>query len=319
MKKILAIFMIVSGIVFGKEVTVGLVMSAGGMGSGFNKMAYNALVKLKEEGKIKDFKYVEPNNQTEDTQFLKDFSHGDFDLVVGMGTEVQESLKAVQKLYPDQKYALIGATETVPNTSTVDFAEHEVSFLAGALAAMMSKTAVVGTIPAMDNHSFNRFVNGFRQGAKYVNPKIQVLNTYMPTSSSNPFNDPVTAKNIATVMHGRKADVIFHIAENSGAGVFETAKKEGFFAIGCDEDEDGKAPGTILSSVRVRIDNALYNLVDEMNKNGFKPGYRMAGLKDDSVSLTDFNYTKEKIGEENLKKLAEIKKLIGEGKIKISE
>ncbi|MGL4253022.1 MAG: BMP family lipoprotein [Fusobacteriaceae bacterium] len=320
MKKIFVGLLLLSFVVFGENIDkVGLVMSAGGLGSGFNKMAYKALVKLKNDGKIKDFKYVEPNNSAENSQFLKDFSGGDFDLIIGMGTEVAEDVQAVQKIFPEQKYAVVGAINEIPNTVTVDFAEHEVSFLAGSLAAFMSKEKKVGTIPALDTKSFNRFVNGFRQGAKYVNPEIQVINTYMPTSSSNPFNDPVTAKNIALIMNGRGADVILHIAENSGAGIFETAKQKNFFAIGCDENEDGKAPGTILTSVRVRIDNAIYNIVDNIEKSGFQPGYRILGLKEEAVSLTDFSYTRDIIGAENLKKLEDIQNKIILGEIKVSE
>lgn len=299
---------------------IGLVMSTGGLGSGFNQMAHEALVKLEKEGKISGFKYIEPNSVAEDIQFLDDFSSSkEFDLIIGMGTVVAESLETVQKKYPEQKYALVGATLPIPNTVTVDFAEHEISFLAGALAAMESKTGVVGTIPAMSNKSFNRFVNGFYQGAKYINKNIKVLNTYMPTSSSNPFNDPVTGKNIALIMNDRGADVIFHIAELTGNGVFEAAKERNFYAIGCDSDEDGKVPGVILTSVRVRIDNAVYKVVDNLINGKFTPGYTMANVKTEGVSLTEFKYTKDIIGKERLEKLEKIRKDIAKGKIIVTE
>lgn len=303
-----------------KKYNIGLVMSTGGMGSGFNKMAYDALEKLKKEGKIEDFKYIEPANVAEDAQFLKDFSNSKkYDLIIGMGSVVSESLREVQKKFPEQKYALISATDEIPNTTTVMFAEEELSFMAGALAGMMSKSGVVGTIPAMNNKSFNKFSNGFRQGAQYVNPKIKVLNTYLPTSSTNPFNDPVAGKNIASLMNDRGADVIFHVAEGTGSGVFKAAKQRNFYAIGCDEDEDGKMPGTILTSALVRIDNATYNVVNDLINGKFKPGFSIANLKNGGVSLTEFKYTKEKIGDEKLKRLKAIEKDIIQGKIKVSE
>lgn len=314
-KQILVVIMFLLSIVgvYGETEApkIGLIMSTGGLGSGFNKMAYDALIRLKEEGKISDFKYIEPNNVAEDAQYLRDFSNsGEYNLIIGMGTVVAQSLEDVQKGFPNQKYALVGGTTVIEGTKTVDFAEHEVSFLAGALSALVSKNEVVGTIPAMKNKSFDRFVNGFKQGAKYVNPKIKVLNTYIPTTSGNPFNDPVAAKNIALQMNKKGADVIFHIAELSGMGVFEAARENNFYAIGCDEDEDGKLPGVILTSVRVRIDNAVYNVVEELIRGEFKTGYKMANFADTGISLTDFNFTKEKIGEENLKRLEEIKNKI---------
>lgn len=305
---------------FGQErMSVGLVMSSGGLGTGFNQMAYAALTRLEDEGKI-DFKYVEPQNVSEDLEYLRDFSGSrEYDLIIAMGSVVAESLKEVVKDYPEQKYALVGATLDLPNTITIDFAEHEMSFLAGALAAMMTESKKVGTIPAMDTKSFNRFRNGFRQGALYVDRDITVINTYMPTTSSNPFNDPVTGKNISQMMIDRGADVIMHVAEGSGRGVFEAAKENGTFAIGCDVDEDGEMPGTILTSVRVRIDNAVYSLVSDLIAGDFEPGYHMAGLAQGAVSLTDFLHTRDIIGKENLEELQEIEDGIISGRIVVKE
>ena len=235
MKKLLSVLLVLlmcSIAAAAEKLSVGLVMSSGGLGTGFNQMAYSALEKLEDEGRI-EFKYVEPVNVSEDLEYLRDFSNsGEYDLIVAMGSVVAESLKEVVKDYPEQKYALIGASLDLENTITIDFAEHEMSFMAGALAAMMSENKAVGTIPAMDTKSFNRFKNGFRQGAQYVQGDIKVLNTYMPTTSSNPFNDPVTGKNIAQMMMDRGADVIMHVAEGSGRGLFEAARENGTFAIG---------------------------------------------------------------------------------------
>jgi len=302
-----------------EKINVGLVMSSGGLGSGFNQMAYSALTELEKEGKI-EFKYVEPSNVTEDLEYLRDFSaQGDYDLVIAMGSVVAESLKEVVKDYPEQKYALVGATLDLPNTLTFDFAEQEMSFLAGALAAMMSENNVVGTIPALDTRSFNRFRNGFRQGAQHINSEIVVLNTYMPTSSTSPFSDPANGKNISQLMIARGADVIMHVAEGSGRGVFEAAKENGTYAIGCDIDEDGKMPGTILTSVRVRIDNAVTNIIEDILAGGFTPGYTMEGLASGAVSLTDFDYTRDIIGSEKLAILKGLEEAIIAGEIVVSE
>lgn len=322
MKKILMVLftLVLWSVTLAEErLNVGLVMSSGGLGTGFNQMAYSALTELEKDGKI-DFKYVEPSNVTEDLEYLRDFSsEGDYDLIIAMGSVVAESLKEVVKYYPEQNYALVGATLDLPNTVTMDFAEQEMSFLAGALAAMMSDTGIVGTIPAMDTKSFNRFKNGFKQGAQYIESDIVVLNTYMPTTSTNPFSDPVNGKNISQLMIDRGADVIMHIAEGSGRGVFEAAKENNTFAIGCDVDEDGEMPGTILTSVRVRIDNAIVNIVEGLLEGEFDPGYKMVGLASGAVSLTDFNHTKDIIGKEKMIRLKKLEENIISGKIVVSE
>ncbi|MGL4392008.1 MAG: BMP family lipoprotein, partial [Fusobacteriaceae bacterium] len=156
-------------------------------------------------------------------------------------------------------------------------------------------------------------------GAKYIDKNIKVLNTYMPSSSSDPFNDPVTGKNLAQQMIDRKSDILFHVAELSGDGVFKAAKENNIFAIGCDSDEDGKYPGTILTSVRVRIDNAVYKVIKDFSEGIFVDGYTLANFNTGGISLTDFTYTKDIIGEKNLEALEKIKQDIISGKIKINE
>ena len=266
MKKwFILIFLLLSLGAYSKDkINVGIVFSSGGLGTGFNQMAYEGLKKAESEDLI-TFKYVEPSTITEDLVFLRDFSRdGNFDLVIGMGTVVAESIKKVATEFPEQKYAIVGGTITVPNTVTIDFAEQEMSFLAGALATMMSSNNKIGVLLGMDNRSFNRFKHGFIQGAKYVNKDVLVITSYMPTTSSNPFNDPVTGKNISNLMISRGTDVILQVAEGTGNGVFEAAKEKNIYAIGSDIDQDGEAPGTILTSVRVRIDNAVYSLTKEV-------------------------------------------------------
>lgn len=321
MKKLfMLIFLLLSLAAYSKDkINVGVVLSSGGLGTGFNQMAYDGLKKAEDEGLI-TFKYVEPSNITEDLVFLRDFSReGNYDLVIGMGSVVAESIKKVATEFPDQKYAIVGGTITVPNTVTIDFAEQEMSFLAGALATMMSDSNKIGVLLGMDNKSFNRFKHGFTQGAKYVDSDVMVITSYMPTTSSNPFNDPVTGKNISNLMISRGTDVILQVAEGTGQGVFEAAKEKKIYAIGSDVDQDGEVPGTILTSVRVRIDNAVYNLTKEVREDRFKAGYRQAGLADNGVSLTNFNHTKKLIGSNKLAKLDQMKKDIISGKIIVSE
>lgn len=321
MKKLfILIFLLLNLAVYSKDkINVGLVLSSGGLGTGFNQMAYDGLKKAEDEGLI-TFKYVEPSNITEDLVFLRDFSREDnFDLVIGMGSVVAESIKKVATEFPNQKYAIVGGTIIVPNTITIDFAEQEMSFLAGALATMMSNNNKIGILLGMDNRSFNRFKHGFTQGAKYIDKDVMVISSYMPTTSSNPFNDPVTGKNISNLMISRGTDVILQVAEGTGQGVFAAAKEKNIYAMGSDIDQDGEVPGTILTSVRVRIDNAVYNLIKEVRNNKFKEGYRQSGLAENGVSLTDFNYSKKIIGHDKLNLLDKIKKDIISKKIIVSE
>jgi len=320
MKRIVLLFLMIISFTFSKDVKkIGVVFSSGGLGTGFNKQAYDGLMRAKKEGLI-DFKYVEPTNPAEDLEYTQNFAEAkEYDLILGMGSVVAQSIKQVQKEFPEQKFAIIGATLDLPNTVTIDYAEHEVSFLAGVVAGMTTKTKKVGTLLGLDNKSFNRFKNGFEQGAKYMDSKIEVRHSYMPSTSANPFNDPVKAKNISNLLIDSGLDVIMQVAEGSGQGVFEAVKEKNVYAIGSDIDEDGKIPGRILTSVRIRNDEMAYKIAKELSTDELEYKYTRGTFKNGGISLTDFKYTKDEIGKKNLEKLAKIKEEIIRGKIKVKE
>ena len=295
---------------------VGIVFSTGGLGDkSFNDSAYRGLVKAKEELGA-DFKYVEPASPAEDEQYLREYAESGYDLVIATGFQMKDAAANVANDYPDKKFAIIDDIVELPNVKSLTFAEDEGSFLAGALAAMMSKTGVVGFIGGMEVPLIKKFQRGYEEGAKYINPKIKVITTY--TSSQNPFNDPVKGKENTISQIQQGADVIYHAAGGTGIGVIDAAKESGVFAIGVDSNQDGVAPGTVLTSMVKNVDVAVYDTIKEIKDGNFKNGQEVFGIKNNGVGLTDFEFTKDKIGEANLQKLQEIVEKIKSGEIKVN-
>jgi basic membrane protein A len=298
-----------------KPLNVGIVLSTGGLGDkSFNDSAYRGLEMAKEELGI-NFKYVEPASPSEDQQFLREFAENNYDLVVGVGFLMKDSVAAVAKEFPEVKFAIIDEIIDAPNVTSLVFAEDEGSFLVGALAAMMSKTNTIGFVGGMEVPLIQKFQSGYEQGAKYVNPKIKVTTLY--TSGPNPFNDPVRGKESAIAEYNQGADVIFHAAGGTGTGVIEGCKSKGIFAIGVDSNQDYVAPGTVLTSMVKYVDNAVFATVKDVQEGTFKAGTNRFGVANDGVGITELEFTKDIIGEEKISKLEQIKKDIIDGKIKL--
>ena len=209
--------------------------------------------KAKAELGIKFSEYEPKNAESEAKEALEKFAEtGEYDLIIGVGFTMKESVMAAATAYPDQKFAIVDETITgLPNVTSLTFKEHEGSFLVGALAAMMSKTGTVGFIGGMENPVIQKFEAGFVQGAKYINPNIKVLTVYI--GGSNAFNDPASAKTKTETLIQQKADVVYHAAGGSGAGVFQAAKEKNVYAIGVDSDQDDIVPGTILTSMMLTL------------------------------------------------------------------
>ena len=107
------------------------------------------------------------------------------------------------------------------------FAEAEPGYLAGIVAATLSESGVIGAVGGTNVPAVVRYRDGYINGAKSVNPDIEVL-----YQESNPdpvigFNDPERGAEIASQMMDLGADVLFQVAGGTGVGVLEAACQAG--------------------------------------------------------------------------------------------
>lgn len=296
---------------------IGIVLSIGGLGDkSFNDSAFRGLENAKKDLGI-EFSHVEPQSPSEDEQYLRKYAEAKYDLVIAVGFLMKDACEKVAKEFPETKFAIIDSVVELPNVASIVFKEEEGSFLVGALAAMMSKTGTIGFVGGIDVPLIRKFLAGYEHGAKYVNPKIQVKSLFV--GGQNPFSDPVKGKESTFSLIKQKADVVYHAAGGTGLGVIEGAKEQKVFAIGVDSDQDYIAEGTVLTSMMKYVDNAVYATVKDVVNGTFTAGIHSLGLKEDGVGTTSFTYTKTVIGDENIKKLEQIKKDIIDGKIIISD
>ena len=295
---------------------VAVVYSTGGKGDkSFNDATVRGLQKAQKELGI-TFKEYEPKDPaTEAKNALTQFAEsGEFDLIIAVGYTMKDSLVAVAQTFPDQKFAIIDETVNgLPNVASILFKEQEGSFLVGALAGMMDKTGTIGFVGANESELINRFYAGYEQGAKYIKPGIKVLPVYI--GGNNAFNDQASAKAKTETLVQQGADVIYHAAGASGLGVFQAVKEKNIYGIGVDSDQDGLYPGTILTSMLKYVDNATFDVIKAAVDGKFEAKLQTFGIKENGVGTTNFEFTKDKIGEENLKKLEQIKQDIKDGKI----
>ena len=300
------------------DMKVAIVYSTGGLGDdSFNDAAKRGLEEAKAKLGITYDEYEPKDPSAEAENQLRTYAEsGQYNLIIATGFSMKDALLNVAKEFPDQKFAIIDERiEGQPNVASLSFKEHEGSFLAGALAAMMSKSNVIGYVGGAESPLIQKFEVGYVQGAKYVKPDIKVLVVYV--GGTNAFNDPTSAKARAEALISQGADVIYHAAGASGKGVFQAAKEKGVYAIGVDSNQDGLAEGVILTSMLKRVDTAVFNIINETKDGKFEGKIYEYGMKEGGVGLTDFKFTKEKIGEENIKKLEEIQKKIADGEIEI--
>lgn len=292
-------------------------MSTGGLGDkSFNDAAYNGLKKAEKELGV-TIKYVEPVNVSEFDPFLRQFAEANFDLIIGIGFQMKDSIAKAASEYPNQHFVMVDEPIDLPNVIAATFDEAQGSFLAGALAGMMSKTHRVGFVGGLDVPLIRKFGNGFVAGAKYIEPETKSFTAFI--GGNSPFNDPAKGKEVALSMADSGADVIYHAAAGSGLGVFEAVKEKGIFGVGVDSDQDGVVPGSILTSMMKNVDTAVFNIIKDVQANGFKNGIYKLNVANNGVGITSLIHTKGIIGDKKIARLNQIKADIISGKINVSD
>ena len=194
-----------------------------------------------------DVKFVECNNENHTARMQSAAAQAD--IVVCVGWEFYD-IETVAPDFPDTKFIWIdNETEApVPNVLNIVYAQNEGSFLAGYIAAAMSKSE--------DSITINDFIVGYKQGAAFYDPSIKVEVNY-----TNDYDDPAKGKDCAKVLHDRGADVIFQIASKAGDGVFEAAEEGGFYAIGVDSDQKYINDAVIICSMKKEVGNSIYDAI----------------------------------------------------------
>ncbi|MEP3334213.1 BMP family ABC transporter substrate-binding protein [Sedimentitalea sp.] len=224
----------------------------------FNEAAFAGATKWAEETGG-SFLEIELQSEAQREQALRRFAEAGANPVITMGFAMADPLSTVAPDYPDTKFVVIDVSWLdVANLRQVAFAEHEGSYLVGMMAALASETGTVGFVGGMDVPLIRHFGCGYAQGAKAVNPDINIVANMTGTTPAA-WNDPVKGSELTKAQISQGADVIYAAAGGTGVGVLQTAADEGILSIGVDSNQNHLHPGKVLTSMLKRVDVAVYD------------------------------------------------------------
>ena len=302
---------------------VALIIAQGGLGDqSYNDLADAGFKKALAETKLVGKPVESKDVVAQGPDILRRASDAGFGLIVDLEYSHGDALQTVAKDYPGTDYVILNQVKSGANVASVLFQEQEGSYLAGALATMVAKDAsikgmsgkpVIGVIGGTKSVGIDKFIVGYIQGARAVDPAAQVKVAY-----SNNFGDPAIGLQMAKAMFDAGANVVYQVAGGTGLGVINAAKEAGKFAIGVDTDQDGIAPGAVLTSMVKRTDVAVETVVKDYADSRFPGGKTVTlGLAQDGVGLSPMKFTRDKIPAADLAKIEDMKKKILSGEIKV--
>lgn len=307
-----------SASLFAADLKVALVLDKGGRDDkSFNSAAFAGATKAKEELGIQ-LKYVETMDDGAIETTMRSFAQKDYDLIIGVGFSMAEGTKKVATQFPKVHFALVDAEVVLPNVRSLLFEEHQGSYLVGAIAGLITKTNQVGFLGGMDVPLIRRFQMGYEAGLKKVNPKAKLVTSYTGVSSEA-WNNPAKAKELALTQFNQGADVIFGAAGASNYGLFDAAEEKKLYAIGVDSNQNWVKPGSILTSMLKRVDVSVYDVIKDLKNGKFSGGTQRFGLKNQGVDYALDKYNEKLIPADVKKKVDALKAEIIAGKIQVPD
>lgn len=201
--------------------------------------------------------FVTPAAATDRIPNIQKFVDEGFNIIVTAGFANGTATGCVAKLNPDVWF--IGVDQgppakgsELPNYVQLSYQEDQAGYLAGIVAASVSKTNTIGAIGGITLCGpCVRYIQGYELGAKSVKPDIKVETLWVTESDFNmAFNDPVTGKADAIQLITQKnPDVLFQVAGKTGNGVLEAACEKNILAVGVDVDQALSNPDTAKCTV----------------------------------------------------------------------
>jgi basic membrane protein A len=287
----------------GKVVKVGMAYDVGGRGDkSFNDLAAAGLDKAKSTLSVQTKELAATNGESEQAKEsrLQLLAQQGYNPIVAVGFAYATAVGKIVPQFPNTKFAIVDddtnctGAHPLPNLTCLLFTENESSYLVGVAAALATKTKNVGFIGGVNEPLIQKFQAGFQAGVHVINPSIKIQVKYLsqPPDFSG-FSDPAKGKTTALGMYNNGADVVYHAAGGSGAGLFDAAKQVNKLAIGVDSDQYQTAPADekhlILTSALKGVNVAVYNFISDVANNKFKAGDERFSLKGGGVGYATSN------------------------------
>ncbi|HLL15477.1 MAG TPA: BMP family ABC transporter substrate-binding protein [Pyrinomonadaceae bacterium] len=308
------------------RVRVGIVFDIGGKDDrSFNAAAFEGVKRAERELGVV-LRDVEPGNPTSIEPAMRAFAERGYDLVIGVGFAQAPIMEVVAKDYPNVNFAIVDGVSQLPNVASLVFKEHQGSYLVGMIAARTTKTNKLGFVGGMDIPLIHRFATGYEEGAKSVNPNIEVYRNFVGVTDSA-WNNPGKGKELALSQIGQGADVIFTAAGNSGLGAFDAVEQAGkgadgratHYVIGVDSNQNMVKPGYVLTSMVKRVDNAVYDIVNDVKNKRFQGGIHVFGLDKDGVAFSLDHHNQPLIDPSILQEVEAARQKIIKGEIQVTD
>ena len=291
----------------GETLKVALCVTGAVNDMGWCQSAYDGL-KLLEEKYGAEIAYTENIQAADMVAAFTDYAANGYDIVIGHGFQFGDPALEVGAQYPDTKFICVEADASADNVASYVMKCEEGGYIEGILAAHMTESNKIGFIGPIEGASLIKIMNGFEDGAKSVNPDIEVQ-----TAWTGSFTDTALAKEAAQAMIDGGVDFIAHDANECGNGAIAAAQEAGIYATGDSYDQHELAPETVLTSSMYNVPVLIEAAYNDIANGEFKGEVKYLGMAEGVVEMAPYYDMESVIPEDVRKEIAELIEQIKSG------
>lgn len=277
----------------------------------FNSAAAAGIKKAQEKYPNIQVSVRENTGVSEAQEALSSYARDGYDVVIAHGFQFADSAKRIHKRFPDTWF-IVNTTKVsaAPNLASFDNRWGDAGYMAGAVAALVSKTGKIANVPAIPVPTIQEYDEGFKRGSLRINPKIEVLSAYVGS-----FSDIAKAKEITSSMIESGADVVSGIGNENVLGTLQAAKEKGALMIGTAFDSAALAPDTIVTTALINFDVNIDMAISKVIDGSIEPKNYLLGLPDNGIGLAPFGKFEDKLSDKDKAAIKEIEDGIRAGSI----
>lgn len=246
----------------------------------WNAGAYQGLLRIRDSlgAQISN---IQTKTPAEFEENFRQYGTQGYALVFGHGFEYQDAARRVAPEFPKTIFVTTSGATSGPNLAGMTFGFADASYLAGMLAASLTKSNKLGVIGGQELPPVVESFKAFEDGAHAANPAIKVVTSYIGN-----WDDVNAGKEQALAQLGQGVDVIFQNADAAGLGVFQAVReKPNTFVIGSNSNQNSVAPDVTLGSVVIDLPLAFSMIAREVKAGTFKPRVVEMGESSHVVTL----------------------------------
>ena len=298
---------------------------------GFNQTAWQGVQEAEKalgvEGKL-----LESKAETDYEPNINSFVSEKCDIIITVGFLLGDATQKAAEANPDVKFSIVDFAydPAIPNVLGQVFATDEAAFLAGYLAAGVSKTGVIGTFGGINIPPVTIFMDGLVRGVDYYNKQkgtsVKVLGWDADKKEglfTNNFSNLDDGRAFAKNLVDEGADIVVPVAGPVGQGSAALATELGadkLKIIGVDTDQyvsDPEHKAVFLTSIMKRMDSTVIEAIKEAQDGTFKGGVTVGSLKSGGVGLAPFHDLDSAVPAELKSELEAVTKGIIDGSISV--